>query len=111
MDKTNKVKPISPDEAMKKSFIPDGVFEIVNDLLEKDVDSKGNATITKDEIVKQIIKKELAKSETEIQNKHWLDIEPHYRAAGWEVEFDKPAYCEDYPSKFIFTKSKKKPKK
>ena len=33
---------------------------------------------------------------------NWLDIEPIYRRAGWVVEYDKPAYCEDYPATFTF---------
>jgi hypothetical protein len=32
-----------------------------------------------------------------------LDIEPIYREAGWIVEYDKPAYCENYDANFTFT--------
>jgi hypothetical protein len=31
-----------------------------------------------------------------------LDIEDTYREAGWKVEYDKPAYCENYPANFTF---------
>lgn len=32
----------------------------------------------------------------------WLDIEDHYRKAGWKVTYDKPAYCENYDAYFKF---------
>lgn len=33
-----------------------------------------------------------------------LDIEPIFRKAGWNVEFDRPGYCENYEARFIFKK-------
>lgn len=39
-----------------------------------------------------------------IFDKHWLDIEDTYRKAGWNVEYDKPGYCENYDAYFVFSK-------
>ena len=36
----------------------------------------------------------------------WLDVEGIYRKAGWDVEYDSPGYCEDYPATFKFRKKK-----
>ena len=34
----------------------------------------------------------------------WLDVEEAHRAAGWRVEYDKPAYNESYDAFFVFSK-------
>ena len=36
----------------------------------------------------------------------WLDVEDIYRNAGWDVEYDKPGYCENYEAHFVFRKKK-----
>jgi hypothetical protein len=33
-----------------------------------------------------------------------MDVEDVYQKAGWEVEFDKPGYNEDYEANFKFSK-------
>lgn len=35
---------------------------------------------------------------------HWLDIEDVYRAEGWIVDYDKPAYNQSYRAYFVFKK-------
>jgi len=45
---------------------------------------------------------------SEIINNGWLNIEEAYRAADWEVEYDKPAYNETYRAHFIFKKASNK---
>lgn len=32
----------------------------------------------------------------------WLDIEDIYREQGWRVDYDKPAYNENYQASFTF---------
>jgi len=44
------------------------------------------------------------KTRDEVFDKGWLNIEPMYRAAGWKVVYDKPAYNESYEPTFTFTK-------
>ncbi len=43
-------------------------------------------------------------SSSEIYERHLLDVEPSYRAEGWEVEYDKPGYNETYEATFTFRK-------
>ena len=40
----------------------------------------------------------------EVLRQKLLDVEPLYRKAGWQVEYDKHAYCENYEPFFIFSK-------
>ncbi len=39
--------------------------------------------------------------------KGWLDVEPIFKKAGWDVEYDKPGYNESYPATFKFSRKKK----
>lgn len=43
----------------------------------------------------------------QVFEKHWLDIETAYRQAGWEVEYDKPAYNETYGASWEFKHGKR----
>jgi hypothetical protein len=95
-----KGSPISPDEipAAKITIIPPEVFDAVNELLaRKSTGKHSSITILQSEIVVEI-KKRIS---TEFHN-DWLNFEDAYRAAGWEVEYDRPAYCETYPASFMF---------
>lgn len=46
----------------------------------------------------------LAISTDEVYRRRLLDVEELYRASGWKVEYDKPAYCEDFEAYFKFSK-------
>ena len=103
------VKPITPSQARKKSDdilsdIPEGIFEIVNDLIVKNL-SGGRAVVLQEAIIKEAVHKGF-KRDLIFEN-HYLDIEKHYRKAGWKVEYDKPAYNEDYEPTFTFTRNSK----
>ena len=37
-----------------------------------------------------------------IFHEKWLDIEDVFRASGWSVKYDKPAYNESYEPSFLF---------
>ena len=39
-----------------------------------------------------------------LSNKGWLNVEGHYRAAGWYVEYYKPDYTENWKSYYLFKK-------
>lgn len=43
-----------------------------------------------------------------VYEEHWLDVEDCYRAIGWAVNYDKPAYNETYPATFEFSKKSKR---
>lgn len=36
----------------------------------------------------------------------WLKVESIFKAVGWDVVYDAPAYCESYDPTFTFKKSK-----
>lgn len=99
------------DEYKKTDRIPSFVYEAVNKLLFKKWDGK-KATITQDEIIDSIsIPTEYDGTgyrdfRKMIFDNHWLDIEDSYNEKGWHVEYDKPAYCEDYVAYFTFIKKK-----
>lgn len=101
------VRPLSPKEVVEKKInsIPDAVFEAFNDLIAKDFNS-AYAIVKQKEVVKLLVEKGL--KEKDIYDNHWLDVEEVYRKAGWKVEYDKPAYNEDYDAYFEFRPRGKK---
>lgn len=44
----------------------------------------------------------------EVFKKGWLNVEYLFRAAGWEVQYDKPGYNETYEAYFTFSKKVKR---
>lgn len=101
------VKPISPNdvEGKKLEGIPDQVIEAFNELIAKNWRST-EAVIKQRDVVKLILEK-LNIESGQIYDNGWLDVEPVYRKAGWNVEYDKPAYCESYEPTFTFRKKRK----
>lgn len=99
------VKPITPDEV--KHIIPDFIIEVVNKLIQEKWD--GHEAIIKQDEIMDIISSDDEDddkpSRQKIYDKGWLDFEPLYREAGWNVEYDKPGYCENYDAYFKFTKT------
>lgn len=90
------VKPISPNEI--KKIIPDFVVEAVNELIAEKVNSQNHATVLQKHIVDRV------KSKTDQDFDYaWLDFENVFRDAGWNVNYDKPAYCESYDAFFEFS--------
>lgn len=106
------VKPISPDEAYKERVfsIPDEIIEAVNNLLIKNVSKGGYATILQKDIEALALGKFLANgkvvSVSSMYENNWFDFEDLFRAAGWKVEYDRPAYNESYDASFKFSKAK-----
>lgn len=96
-------RPLAPHEVVeaKKELIPDVVIETFNTLLaERGMD--GHVTIYQDEVVAQL--EALGLQRREIYDRHWLDVEPLYREAGWTVEYDKPSYGDnDFRAYFQFS--------
>jgi hypothetical protein len=99
------IKPIGPHDLLQN--FPDEVILAFNNLLAKRMNSY-SITILQKDAVKEIIKcfKDNGKTITsdQIFKKHWLDVEPNYRAQGWKVTFDKPGYCESYEASWTFSK-------
>lgn len=104
----SKVKPISPDELVrkKKEEFPSVVIEVINELIAKKWDGH-EARIYQNTIVNGIIGRS-SYSKDEIYKNHLLDFEDLYREEGWDVVYDKPGYCESYEPYFVFKKQLKK---
>lgn len=94
-------KPISPSDiaATKKLVIPPEVIEAANELIALNY-SDGYASFKLKDFVK-LAKKKLGNVKL---NDDWLNIEDIYRAEGWKVIYDQPAYCETYDAYFQFKK-------
>jgi hypothetical protein len=101
-----KVAPIRPSEVAseKKRTFPSAVLASFNELITQEFVSN-SANIKQDDVVELMVKKGLDRKE--IYDKGWLDVEDVYRAAGWHVKYDKPAYNETYPASFTFTRRSK----
>ena len=97
------MKPITPRQALKDkvTVLPDGVIKVFNFLIVSNL-ADGEACISQKEAVTALVKEGFTRNE--IFKKGWLDIEDIYRAAGWEVEYDKPGYNETYEPTFTFSK-------
>lgn len=100
------MKPITPKEAATNTLnsISPLMIQAVNECIITHL-SNGVAAIEQSTIINRF--NELsAEPFVFSKNRQWLDFEPLFEKAGWEVEYDKPAYNESYESKFTF-KSKK----
>lgn len=99
-------KPITPDEAIKSvnSDIPPEVFEVFNELIIKNMKSLGISRIGQNEVVMAVATK-LLLTRQEVFSRKLLDVEGHYRKAGWDVEYRKPPYYDNSDPYFIFKKT------
>lgn len=97
--------PISPDDvvAVKTKNIPDWVFEVWDGLIASAWDGS-RAYIRQDVAKAALIAHPSCPGTADVFRTGWLDIEPSYRAVGWSVEYDKPAYNESYEASFTFRK-------
>lgn len=103
MEKSNVVKPISPSDVKEGVNIPHWVIEGANECIQANYHQK-ISHFTQDKLIEYIMKYAPAGTTRQsLFTNHWLDIEPLYREVGWKVEYDKPAYCENYPANFTFT--------
>lgn len=105
------IKPISPDNIVeaKLKTIPDQVIQAFNEMIARKWNGS-SSTIKQDDVITEI-QKNFACGRHEIFDNKWLDVEDIYRAEGWIVEYDKPAYNESYPATFEFLNSKRKKNK
>jgi len=101
---TEMANPITPDEAAahKAAVLPEGVIEEFNDLIALAFDGR-TATVMQDDVAEAVAGR-LGISVNEVFDRHLLDVEPVYRAAGWEVQYDKPGFNESYRPYFKFSR-------
>lgn len=98
-------RPIRPSEVLgaKTSSVPEDVFEAFNELIIENW-SGVVAIIRQEKIIERIKFKMPGVSRAQIFDRGWLDIEDAYRAEGWKVDYDRPAYNESYEASFRFAR-------
>jgi len=107
-------KPIKPKDvpALKKEMLPGYVMEAFNQCIAVGYDGH-SAKVYQGEVVARILTLAgLAGDELhrdDVYERGYLDVEPIYRAEGWNVSYDKPGYNETYEASFLF--ESKKPKR
>lgn len=96
------IKPIKPSEIAegKASVIPDYVFDVFNREISKAY-ADGRSVVVQNAVVDALVKR--GHDRNAVFNCGWLNVEESYRAAGWDVEYDKPGYNESGEAKFTFT--------
>lgn len=97
------VKPITPEEAKKcrEDYIPAEVIEVTNELICKYLSNR-RARFTQDELVSEILKRMPNLSSQDLFYHKYLDFEPLFEEAGWNVEYHKPSYGDNFAAFFIF---------
>ncbi len=98
-------EPLRPDdmtEAFKRRDKMREVIECFNEAILEKWNGDKAVVKQKDVIVKIIERTGIPKRD--LYDKHYLDVEPIFIEAGWKVEYDKPAYNENYDAYFEFKK-------
>lgn len=103
------MKPITPEkvEQIRIHEMPEAIIQATNELIVRKWNGH-EANVKVEEIVEQQFRvsgeEQTVAARKELFEKHYLDIEPAYREAGWKVRFESPDYTEDFPSYFVFSK-------
>lgn len=95
-----KIKPIKPEDVTV--VVPDGVIEAFNHLIQQHWNGKQAHFRLQEAIEQAALETELTPNE--LIDKGYMDVEPLYIDAGWNVVFDQPGYNETYPATFTFSK-------
>ena len=104
------IKPFSPVDIAQKAkdvyAFPIEVIQVVNGLLMERARTATRIIIKQDEVLDRLDQlfeqKGLHFDRQEAFARHWLDFEEAFRAQGWNVEYDKPGYNENYSAFWIF---------
>lgn len=88
------------NEAVGNREFPDFVIESFNEAI-VEAKMKGTTTVYQDDVIDKILLKH-SSTRQEVYENRWLDVEDHYRRAGWTVVYDKPAYNETYKAHWTF---------
>jgi hypothetical protein len=105
------VKPIGPDDIPNQKLrdLPDAVIGAWNRVIARKYTGTP-ITIRQSEIIEEILsalndgREQVLTTEDDVFKFGYLDVEELYRAAGWSVEYDKPAYNESYEPTFEFSR-------
>jgi hypothetical protein len=98
------LQPIRPEEiaAFKLTLLPDVVIEVFNTLVATRFSGQ-SAVVSQDEVITALLERGVIQSKQEALDRHFLDVEPIYRAAGWHVAYDKPDFNESRSALFTFS--------
>lgn len=110
------INPITPKDitAEKSKHIPDFVINSFNKLIALNY-CDGYSKVYQKDLIDEIIKQSKVNVENDdaikqlkraVYDNGWLNVEKVYENAGWKVDYDKPAYNEDYDTSFIFKEVK-----
>jgi hypothetical protein len=96
------VNPFTPADAQadKINNIPDAIIEIVNSILSKKYSNR--IVILQSDIINEALATHRISREDIFEN-GWMDFEPLYRNAGWNVEYAKPEFNKQFEPYFVFT--------
>lgn len=97
-------QPITPEEvaAVRARELPNEVIEAFNSLIAQNFVS-GQAKVMQREVIERLVQAGIDRND--IFDKHYLDVEHIYEAAGWKVVYDKPGRDDSYKPYFIFSVS------
>lgn len=98
------VKPVTPEEALSGMTLPDEVMKTWNTAVTKAV--QGNGKVNQDDIVDALMAA-TGRNRQFIFDEGWLDVENIYRNVGFDVEYHRPTYDENWEAYFIFKVGKK----
>jgi len=88
-------------EEMDNRIFPDFVIQAFNECIAESKMKNKPYVYQKDVVAKILTLAPQGTKRNTIFDEHWLDVENHYRKAGWKVEFYKPHYSET-PSEAYF---------
>lgn len=99
-------KPITPQEARARwgAEVPHEVLKVVNHMLSAGGGSGKPVVLKQSDVVARIIMA-MGVLRHEVFDRHWLDFEEAYRAAGWRVEYVKPGFNESGDAFWTFTEA------
>lgn len=98
------MKPISKadvEHALDDREFPDFVIQAFNECI-MEARIKNSKNVMQDDVVKRIEKLGNVSRNSIFEN-HWLDVERHYRKAGWTVYHDQPGFNESYKAYYTFS--------
>ena len=98
-------EPIKPHEVVeaKKNTMPAEVIECFNELIAEKWNGR-SATVKQSEAANRIADRMNVTTQY-LYDHGYMDVEDVFRAAGWKVKYDKPAYNETFRATFEFRKS------
>jgi hypothetical protein len=83
----------------------ENIIEVFNQHLKKSFDATtGVAVVKQNAVIDDLIK--AGYERRQLFDDHLLDIEPTFRAAGWTVDYNKPAYDQTFDAYWEFSISR-----